>query len=166
MTFIRKEVFFFLVLLFFCFAKCKIKNYSNERVDIVIEIVQSYKYDIGKKVYTVYFLEKKPNEIFFELSKEEDMKVQEKYYALNLDKCNGNFEIENNCLITPKLYTVVTMNSKNNKQRIKIYSDCNKYSSKDLKMAKRVNEFINFIIELVQKKPEIRNAIPSDMLYF
>ena len=77
-----------------------------------------------------------------------------------------NHFLKDNCMDMPKLYTTLTFNSNQNIQRIQIDASCHEYSRQDKTKASRVKEFIDFVANIIMKKPEVSNAPPSDIIYY
>ncbi|HZH94309.1 MAG TPA: hypothetical protein VEY06_00430, partial [Flavisolibacter sp.] len=77
---------------------------KNDNIEIVIQIAQSYRYDLHRGTYTTFNMQR-DTIINFHLTEEEKRQIVHKYYSLGLDDLNGKQEIEDNCLIMPKLYT-------------------------------------------------------------
>ena len=152
------------------FLGCSSNN-KDKNVEIIIEDAQSYKYDLKKEVYTIFYTNKVPTEIKFDLSKEEKDKIAEKYYDLRINKISGNDKrsksiyIEDDCMTMPKLFTKIHLRTKNNLQEIKIDEGCNNFKLSNFNKAKRIKEFIQFVKQIVKSKPQIKNAAESNIIY-
>ena len=144
---------------------------KDKNLEIIIEYAQSYKYDLTRSVYTVFYLDKPTTEIKFSLSNEEKNKIIEKYYDLRIhkisgiDKEMGTIYIQDRCWIMPKLYTILHVKAKNRLQDIQIDESCDDFHWRNSNRAKRINKFLQLIDEILQSKPEIKNAPKSDIGY-
>jgi len=162
-----KKLFFLYLLALNSCSQTKIKE---KNIDIIIEGSQSYKYDLTHEVFTVFYMSKAPTEIMFHLSNEEKSKIIDKYYALNLeqlkkiDSRTGNIYIEDNCMTMPKDYTILRVKTKTISQVIQIDIGCDEYNSNS-NVARRIKEFIKYTLNIIQAKPEIKNAPTSDVIY-
>src|SRR5215218_4455177 len=96
----------FLVLLLSIIACSTNDKMKDGNIEIVIQIAQSYKYDLHQETYTTFNMQGDTT-IYFHLTKEEKRQVVQKYYSLGLDELKGKQEIEDNCLVMPKLYTTL-----------------------------------------------------------
>ena len=143
----------------------------DKNLDIIIEYAQSSKIDLTKAVYTVYYWERPQLDVPFKLLPTERSKIIEKYYSLslyeltNVDSILGTVYISDYCTDMPKLYTILTFKSNQNVQKLQIAS-CDQYSVRDKTDAKKVNDFLDFVANIILKKPEVKNAPRSDIIYY
>lgn len=149
------------VLLFSCSSK---QGARAEKLEIVIEDAQSYKYDLSKQTYTV-FGRYSDTTVNFRLTNLEKKEIADKYYALRLDEIQGKQMIEDNCEMMPKLFSVLKINSKYQSQEITIDDGCGNYKGLFDTKGKRVVAFLQFVADIIRSKPEIMNAPKSDRVY-
>ena len=144
----------------------------DKNLGIVIEFAQSSKIDVTANRFTVFNIERPQFDTQFHLLSTEKNQIIEKYYSLSLydlndiDISSKLVYIKDNCMDMPKLYTTLTFNSNQNIQRIQIDASCHEYSRQDKTKASRVKEFIDFVANIIMKKPEVSNAPPSDIIYY
>ena len=156
------------ISIFMGFTKDTIKD---RNIDMVIEYAQSYKYDLTSEVCTVFYIDKSPTEIKFHLSGKEKNKIIDEYYNLEinkisgLDKIIGNTYIEDECMIMPKLYTILHVKIKNKLQNIQIDEDCDDFFLSNFGKANKIKKFLRFVDNILKSKPEIKNAPRSNILY-
>lgn len=159
------------VLLILIFFGCSSNNINDKNIEIVIEFAQSYKYDLHKEVYTVFYINKPPDEIKFHLSDNEKRKIIGKYYDLDInkisgkDKITGNTYIEDKCMIMPKLFTIIHVKGKDKLQEIQIDVGCDDFYLSNFSKAKRIKKFLQFVDGIVKSKPQIKNAPTSNIMY-
>ena len=158
-----------LKLLFFVsiclISSCSSNNIiKDDNIEIVIQRAQSYQYDLQLKTYTVFNM-KGDTTIQFHLSREEKRQIVDRYYRLGLGDLQGQQEIEDNCHIMPKLYTTLKVKSKEHPLEIIIDEDCRNYNGLFNKRGQNVAEFLQYVINLLKTKPEIKNAPFSDIMY-
>ena len=118
-----------LLLILFVVCQCKndVENYAP--VDAKIKIGESYEIDVKAKIYTVFFLEKPPLKVKFQLTVEEEREIY-KYYS-NIDFAGLAFEepLPDNCNMFPKIYTQLIFHRANRDQKVVIDIDCDKFPS-------------------------------------
>lgn len=152
-------------------SSCHSAKVRDKNITIIIDFAQSYKYDLTAGVYTVHFMDKPDTTIKFQLSPDEINKIVDKYYEFEIDNISGvhkdlgTIVIEDNCMIMPKLYTILHVRSKTKLQDIQIDEGCDDLSLGDVKRGKSVKLFLNFVRAIVKSKPEINNAPQSDIIY-
>src|SRR5690349_16221212 len=71
-----------------CTSKNNFQN-KDRNIDLVIYDDQYYKFDLGKNIYSVYFVRFHPRDTTFHLSKEERESIIDKYYELGIDEIGG-----------------------------------------------------------------------------
>lgn len=163
------------ILIFSCSTKKKI----DVNIQLSITISQSYKYDLSNTVYIVYGIEESDSNgtryfldssvvIKFFLSVDEKNKIIKKYYDLSLDKLADKELLEDNCNKTMPLtlYTLIAKTKKTTKILVtdmNIDEDCEEYQYKLQRL--KLREFIKYCIDLVNSKPELKNAPTSAMIY-
>ena len=145
---------------------CNSNRISTEiNFELIIENAKSYKIDFIQGVYTVYFINKPPEEIKFLLSGDEKNGIQEKYYELSLNKLPSEIKIPGTCMIMPQIYTTVYIKNENTLQKIQIENGCDEFSFFESRKAKRIKTFINYIYQILNLRPEIKNSPKSDVEY-
>lgn len=155
----------FALVAIFTLICCSSKNQlKDENLAIVIQIAQSYNYDLQQETYTVFNM-KSDTTIHFHLTIEEKKQIIERYYSLHLEELQGKQEIEDNCLIMPKLYTTLKVKSKVQKQEIVIDENCADYKGLFNTQGKRIAAFLQYVSNLLETKAEIKNAPRSDIMY-
>ena len=140
---------------------------KDNDLDIKIVIIedQSCKYDLGKGIYTVFFMDKKPTEIAFKLSDVEKNEIVNSYYDLTINKINEETDIEANCLFDPQFHTILQVKTKTKSQNIRINESCDAFASADINKAEAVQKFLNIIMKILNSKAEIKNAPRSSVMY-
>ncbi len=137
------------------------RNYDME---IAIEYALSYKYDLTKQTYKVINIQG-DSTINFSLSSQERRQIIDKYYSLCLNEIKGEYKIGDICMIMPKFYTKLKVKSKSINQVIIFDEDCEDYEPMYESKGKRAVAFLQFIRDVLAKKPEIKNAPTSDIIY-
>lgn len=148
---------------------------SNEIIEKItkleIEDAHSYKYDLDKCIYTVFYMDKQPLEIPFSLTAVEKEQILRAYNELKISELNeknaitNNILIEDNCMTMPKLFTTLNISANGISRQIQIDEECKSYSFNNLWKAKRVKEFLSVIWKILKSKSEIKNAPKSDVIY-
>jgi len=146
------------------FGSCS-PNKKEEDIKITIDYPQSYRYEIDKELYTVFFLSKPALHIKFSLTKVELTKIKTKYYDLGIDNIADDTNFKDDCMIMPKLKTILTVKSESAIQRIEIDEDCDDFYVSNFLKANKVKEYLKIIREILKAKPEIKNAPMSDIMY-
>jgi hypothetical protein len=149
----------------FIIASCSSKDQTkDEKMAIEIQIAQSYKYNLQQETYTIFNMQGDTT-IHFHLTSQEKEQIIDKYYSLHLEELQGKHEIEDNCLVMPKLYTTLKVKSKEQEQETIIDESCDDYKGLFNSKGKRVATFLQFVTSLLKTKPEIKNAPTSDIMY-
>jgi hypothetical protein len=144
----------------------------DKNLEITIEYAQSSKLDLTRALYTVYNLERPQFDAHFKLLPTEKDQIIEKYYSVSLyeladvDSIRGTVYIGDNCMDMPKLYTILTFKSNEKIQKIQIDNSCDKYLGQNKIYARKVNDFLDFVENIVLKKPEVKSARTSDIIYY
>ena len=148
---------------------------KDKNLEIQIEDAQSYKYDLSKGIFTIFFMGKTPLKINFQLTNDEKNKIIDKYYELGINQIAGkneiagNIYIEDNCLDMPKLTTILKVKSKGRLQMIEIDTSCDDFYQpfylSNYNVPKRLKDFLQFIFTILQSKPSIKNSPQSDIMY-
>ncbi len=165
----QRLVYFLAVLVFL--AACHQKKVRDKDISIIINVAQSYKYDLTKGEYTVYFMDRPDTVLKFLLSPAEATKIVDRYYTLEIDNITGvdkelgTIYIEDNCMMMPKPYTILHIKSKSNSQDIQIDEGCDNFSIGNVKRGKSVKAFLDFIRDIMKSKSEIKNAPHSNVIY-
>lgn len=146
-------------------VSCTSNRIKDRNVQIVIDIPFSYKYDLNKGIYTVFFDGRPPLEVKFSFTNKEWDKIANSYYELQLNEIKGITEIEDECQIMPKFYTILNITTRNGSQRIKIDDSCDNFYISNWVKAHRINKFINIVFEILKSKKEIKNAPYSNIMY-
>ena len=146
--------------------KEEIVELAREEVEIVIEVAQSFTYDLKKEIYTVYSIERNPVEVKFSLSDQEREAIFKKYQVLNFNRDSKEINVSDDCFDMPKLYTIVWIKSKSGYQKLKIDRGCSRYNGSYAQQANQLREFITLVTGIIRSKPEVRNALKSDILYY
>jgi hypothetical protein len=157
-------------LLLYCLLatvlSCSTEQRTGDRnIQIVLQDAQSYRYDLGKGVLTVYYLSKPPTTIPFHLSPKEKEEIIDTYYNLELDRLQDLTRLEDECLDMPELATTINVQSAGRIQKIVIEEDCNSFSARDARKARKVKRFLKAVHSILYTKPEIRTPPPSDIFY-
>lgn len=155
---------YLILIIAIIFNACASKQ-KDENIKIVIDYPNSYRYDLDKQVFTVFFSTKPPLEIKFSITKHERTKIKNEYYKLGIDDFAGNTDFADKCVIMPKLYTMLSIKTGSKIQRIQIDEGCNNFVLSNFIKANRVKSFLNLIRNILQSKPQIKNAPTSDIIY-
>jgi hypothetical protein len=159
------------IIFLFCLVACSVETKKDRNVEIIINYAQSYKYDLKTGIYTIFYIDKSETSIPFNISIEEKKQIADKYYDLGIDKISGiNKEtgttyIEDECMIMPKLYTLLQCKVEDKLQKIQIDDACNNFYLSNTATAKRIKQFLKFIDDIIKTKPELKNAPESNFLY-
>lgn len=163
-----KGLFFICVVIL---LSCSSQRAKDTNIEIIINDDQSYKYDLKNGIYTIFYMSKPPSEIKFTSSKEEKNKIIDSYYTLkideitDIDKITGNIYIEDNCTTMPKSFTRLHIKTNYLLQEIQIDEDCNDFYLSNYIRANRIKRFLRIIRNILQSKPQIKNAPESDIWY-
>lgn len=157
----KKSVFIIMII----FSSCSTHSGKFRHIELVIEHEKSYKYDLQKELYTVHYIDKPSREIKFKLSDEEKKSISVKYYELNLNQLSEDIIIKSNCNIIPEIYTTLFIKRNNNTQEIKIETGCNDFNIFNKGKANRVKIFLNYVYEILNSKPDIKNTPKSNIPY-
>lgn len=103
--------------------------------------------------------------IKMKLSAVEFMKIQKKFFDLEIDEIPNKAVIQTCCITALSLpHYRIFVNTKDEAKELRIDDiSCNKYCPSDI-YAKKVQEFIKFCLAIVEAKPEIKNAPKSYLL--
>jgi len=142
---------------------CSIKKKDN--IGLIVEVASSYKYNFIDETYTIFHLSKSPQIIKFKLTAEEKKEISEKYYELGLDELPQNLEVKDNCDIMPKLFTSISIIKKDKLRTIKIDRGCDDFKFYNKKKALKIKEFLDFLLNILNSRNEIKNAPKSDIIY-
>lgn len=145
-----------------CLTKSKI---VDPNIEISIEDAQSYKYDLTEQTYTVFRIFKTDTIIHFKLSAKERAQIIQKYYDLELNLIEGAQQVEDACMIMPKLYTTLQVKSQQGLQQIIIDEGCSDFKPSFANRGKSIQTFLKFVKKILKDKPEIYNAPNSDIMY-
>ena len=163
----KKILGFYLILI----TSCSSQQLLDKNIDIVIEEMKSYKYDLKNGIFTIFYLSKLPTKIKFNLTNKEQNEIIKSYYSLNLNKIKtinkqtGNIYIEDECMTMPKNYTILHVKTKSLLQEIQIDMGCDNFYLSNFREANRIKKFIKLVLNIIQSKPEMKNAPGSDILY-
>jgi hypothetical protein len=146
---------------------CTANKAKDKNIQIIIDLPSSYKYDLNKRVYTIFFLSRPPLEVQFSLTDKEWDKIVDAYYSLELDELKGKTEIGEclTLLTMPHFQTMLNIKTKLGLQQIKIENDCDDFPISVSAKAGRINKFLDVVFEILKKKKEIQNAPNSDIMY-
>ena len=148
------------------------ESFSQDRnLQIIIQHAQSYKIDLMKGIYTVLFINKAPLNIEFDLNLIEKAKIIDKFYALKLDEQmpdivnSATMSFDDNCFIMPKIYTYLNVKGDSLAMQFKIDESCSDFIQPNADKARKVKAFLDLVNEILNRKPELRNAPKSDIFY-
>jgi hypothetical protein len=145
---------------------CSYHQRNQKGIEIVIEIVQSYKIDLKAEIYTVYFLTKEPLEIKFQLTEEERREIIDLFDSLKYNRKVDWEYIGDSCWDAPKLYTIVSIKPEEKIHKVYIDIGCGAYYHNDEQMAIQYKRLILLIRKILKSKKEIKEAPKSDIGYF
>lgn len=143
---------------------CGHKNSEDSK--IVIQFSQGYKIDVNKEVFSTLFASKPPYEVKFTFTKSEKDTIWEKYHSLPIDFDSSHIYLNDTCSIAPKPYTIIEVTKDKKTQRIYFSNICNGFRQKDMARATKINSFIKSVQSIVDRKPGIKNAPMSDIMYY
>lgn len=147
------------------------ENGKEENVRILIESGQSYAYDLANETYTVFFIGKEPYTTRFRLTDAENADIAERYYRSgiagmrNVSSAKDEVLIEDECMMSPKIYTTVTVTGSGAYKRIAIDEGCDDFRLSNFGRANAVKDFLDFVRKVVSSKPEVKRAPLSDIMY-
>ena len=159
---LKAAVFVLSVVFLSCSTKKKVGDYNLE---FIIKDAISYKYDLKKQVFYVFNSMKPDTTIKFDLTTDEQKRIVDKYYELDLEEIKGEIRIDDKCMIMPKPYTVLNVQAKGLWQNITIDESCSYYIPPDSSQRKRGASFLHFVEDILQPKPEIKKNRHSDIMY-
>ena len=152
------------LILFILISSCNSDYNPHKKVGLIIQDADSYKCDFEKEIYTIYYIDKLPLEVKFKLSNNEKKSINEKYYEMKLYDIKEKI-INDNCMWSPKIYTTLDFKSENTHQEIRIERGCKDFNFNNKINAQKINDFLNYIDEILKAKAEIKNAPKSNVPY-
>jgi hypothetical protein len=153
-----------LALIIFFGYGCKDQLVKARHIPATVKIGQSFEINVERRIYTVFFIEKKPAEIKFNLSEIEEKKIWEAYRNINL-KVLTDDTLQDNCKLVPKIFAIVFFREEGIGKQVCIDSNCDDFKFSDQSKAKQIKKFVDVVIDVVRKKSEVKSAPKSDMLY-
>jgi hypothetical protein len=154
-----------LLIMILSFTSCAGKRDIDTTISIEISNAQTWKIDLKKDVYTVFYLSKPPLEIKLGLTEDEQKRLIDTWYSLELDRIPGKTLLNDKCLIMPKLYAVIRATTAHTSQEITIDNNCDDFSLFDAGKAERVKKFIKLVKDIVFSRPAVRDAPKSNIFY-
>ena len=147
------------------FAGCAGKRVIDRNIGIEVSFAQSWKADLKKDSFTMFYASKPALGIKLSLTDEERNQLVDSWYSLELDQFSGQTTISDNCMIMPKLNTVIRATTAAHSQEITIDAHCEDFSVFSAKKAERLKKFIKLFRAIVFSKPAVRDAPKSDVFY-
>jgi len=144
---------------------------SNKIPLISIQYADSYKYDLGNKTYTVFFMNNTKQQIQFELTKSEIQNINEKWEMLNLTRYLSDTSLPNHLVIKdecpgiPKLMTVVQFQFGHKTITVEIDEYCKTYHKVKGINPSDLLAFIETATKTIQAKPRVKAAPKSNIFY-
>jgi hypothetical protein len=132
---------------------------------IIVKMGHSYKIDLEKETYTVYFMNGTSAESKFTLSDQERTDILKMSQECGLGKFTGNVKVEDNCNMFPKILTKMSFSAGGNNVEVSIDQFCKEHVWTQRKEAKRVLKFLKFLREKIFAKPEVAKAPKTDVMY-
>lgn len=162
---------FFLTTLISSLIACSNESTRDRNLNIVISDYDAYQFDLTKMKLTI-FNDSKPSQIVkFNLSTKEKNEIIKSYYKFGLNEMNeinqltGTTLVEDECFIAPKFTTTIAVKSGEINQKIEIDRNCDNFYISNFHRAKRVKAFLKVVDEILNSKPEIKNAPRTDKIY-
>ena len=139
----------------------------NETLDFVIELQISEKIDLKKRVFITYYNNKPPVEIRFDLTDNEKKKINKQFNVIKSYITQEKLFIDDSCIGSPKLYTIITIGSGNKEKKLFVHTACEKYPDHtDMEKISRIKNFVSLIYEIVNSKPGVKDVPDSDIFYY
>jgi len=146
-------------------AGCGIKREVDRNVAIEVAFAQTWKVDLKKDSFTMFYISRSPLAINLGLTQAEKTRITDAWYSLELDQLSPQTTIHDNCRGMPKLNTVIRARTAAHSQEITIDAHCDDFSLFDSKKAERVKKFIKIIQDIVFSRPTVKGAPNSDVFY-
>ncbi|WEK20889.1 MAG: hypothetical protein P0Y49_07035 [Candidatus Pedobacter colombiensis] len=149
------------------FTSCNLKsNVDNIQIQkIVVKVGVSYKIDLEKETYTVYFRDGSFYEAKFTLSNKDKSDISKISKECGLNKLKGNINVEDNCQISPKVYTELSFYAGSNNVLVSIDAACDNHPFFKQGEPQRILRFLKFLNEKIFSKPEVSKAPKTDIRY-
>lgn len=154
-----------LVTMVACCAGCAGKREVDRNIAIEVAFAQTWKVDLKKDTFTMFYISRSPLAINLGLTGAEKTRITDAWYSLELDQFSPQTTINDNCHIMPKLNTIIRAMTTAHSQEITIDAHCEDFSLFNEKKAERVKKFIKIVQDIVFSKPAIRDAPKSDVFY-
>jgi hypothetical protein len=159
-----KKLLLGFVLVLSC-AGCAGERDIDKNVAIEIKFAQTWKADLKKDTYTLFYLSRPPLEIKLGLTEAEKSSIVDAWYSLELDRLSGQTMVDDNCHSMPKLQTVIRTSTATHSQEITIDTHCEDFFFFDSGKAGRVKKFIKLVRGIIFSRPAVRDAPESDVFY-
>lgn len=154
---------FLIATLLACNPKSKTDDVQIQKM--IIKMGQSYKIDLEKETYTVYFMNGTSYDCKFTLNNQEKTDINEMAKECGFTKLQGNVRIEDECRMFPKVMTELSFYAGNNHVQVSIDAGCSKHPWIKDQEADGIVKFLKFLNEKVMVKPEVAKAPQTDIRY-
>lgn len=137
------------------------ERYPIERKELVFPVIA--RYDITKKIFKDFLVyAPKAYSTPISLSDSEIVAIVNKYYSLGLNKFGKRVDLllDKKHMSFPAFATYIIFRNGKLVQQIQYQygSEDNEFHKKKIIQSKKVKEFLDFTLNIVQNKPEIMNA--------
>lgn len=138
---------------------------KSPTINLIIEVGQSYKFDMANGIYTVFFSNKPKVEIRFFLTEKEKQEITWQYYSCGIDDIKDDLEISDECNNMPKIYTTLLIQNSGGSVKFRIDEECNDFYFSNYRKAKKIKSFLVAFRKITNQKMEVKNAPKSDIMY-
>ena len=155
--------YFFIVMLFACNPKSNDTDIQIQK--ITVKMGMSYKIDLEKETYTVYFMNGTSYDCRFTLSDKDRMEILKMAKFCGLTKLTGNIEVEDNCDMAPKVMTEMSFYAGVSKVQVSIDEFCDEHPFFKQRQPEEILKFLTFLRKKIFSKPEVIKAPQTDVRY-
>lgn len=156
---------FLLIATLFIACKPASKDNDIQIQQLTVKKGHSYKIDLEKATYTVYFMNGRSSDYKFTLSDQEKRDISKMAQVCGLTKLTGKVEIEDKCDMFPKVMTELSFSVGKNHVQVSIDAGCDEHPLFKQGKAEDIIKFLKFLQDKIAAKPEVAKAPQSDVRY-
>jgi len=154
---------FLIAMLFACNPESKVNDIQIQK--IIVKTGVSYKIDLEKETYTVYFMNGTSYYCKFTLSDKEKKDISNMSQECGLARLTGNVQVEDKCQMFPKVFTEMSFYAWDNNVQVSIDESCDKHPFFKKRESEDILKFLKFLRAIVSSKPEVIKAPKTDIRY-
>ena len=158
------KLILFVAIAAYC-AGCRGKPEVDRNIAIEVAFAQTWKVNLKKDTFTMFYLSRPPLAIPLGLTGEERSHITDAWYSLKLDRIEGMTTLKDNCNRMPKLFTVIKATTAHTSQEISIDENCEDPGFFDSGREKRLKKFLRLVKDIVFSRAAVKNAPESDVFY-